>query len=390
VATEENEKVVPLYGKDEMNLIEFPFGPISSTTAKTLEVEHQVFDRTLRREVTRKMIITGADKFGLPRPIDDQVLVGMKALTYESGFASRKIDFSRYQLCKTIGWPVDGRAYQRLEESFDRIAGTTLKFKDAWWDKGEKEFKSKTFHLIEEVDICSKDRLAKHRMATGRSEQKLCSFVWTEVIWKSFQDGFIKTLDMRLFRKIADGGRREVALRIFRILDKRFHHSPIANFDLHRLCVGTLGLSPNYHPSQMARVLDRAAARLIECGFLDSVTYNGRRSNLEVQFRKRLSTPKKVERPVLRTVSEPGETVQNSDPSQTDLKLWLSSIGEATLTEAEEHALSSNFGSELERSIVASNRSAGVSVLDAGPIRAMYLRRYIEQQQEPLLSAQRA
>ena len=68
----ENEvKVVPLFGKDEMNLVEFPFGPITPTKVKTLEVEHVAFDRILKREVIRQLIMTGSDKWGLPRPIDD-------------------------------------------------------------------------------------------------------------------------------------------------------------------------------------------------------------------------------------------------------------------------------------------------------------------------------
>jgi plasmid replication initiation protein len=211
--------VIPLFGKDEMNLVEFPFGPVTQSTGKTMEVEHEVFDKTLKREVSRRLIITGADAFGLPRPIDDQVLIGMKALTYEAGQQSRSVQFSRYQLCRVIGWEPDGRAYQRLEESFDRIAGTTLKFKDAWWDKGEKEWKSKTFHLIEDVNLCSRDELDRKRLKTGHTAQKLCSFTWSDVVWKSFQDGFIKTLDMELFRRIANGKRKEVSLRLFRILD---------------------------------------------------------------------------------------------------------------------------------------------------------------------------
>jgi hypothetical protein len=58
--------VVPLFGKDEMNLVEFPFGPITATGVKTLEVEHQAFDRVLKREVTRRLLMTGSDKWGLP------------------------------------------------------------------------------------------------------------------------------------------------------------------------------------------------------------------------------------------------------------------------------------------------------------------------------------
>lgn len=388
---EEDEKVIPLFGRDEMNLIEFPFGPVSTTTAKTLEVEHQVFDRTLRREVTRKMIITGADKFGLPRPIDDQVLIGMKALTKRAGFASRKIEFSRYELCKTIGWEVDGRAYQRLEDSFDRIAGTTLKFKDAWWDKGEKEYKSKTFHLIEEVDLCSQDRLARHRLETGRVEQKLCSFIWTEVIWKSFEDGFIKSLDMRLFRRISEGGRREVPLRLFRILDKRFHHAPLATFDLHRLCVGTIGLSPNYHPSQMKRVLDRAADWLIECGFLESYSYSGKRGYMEVHFKKQTSLAKKVAVVDSRAKPPPVAALEQNEDSPNELKAWLGLHNESLLEEAEMQALSSGFGSELEQRMIEADRLAGIGVLKAGSIRLNYLRRFIDQRCEgTLLVARKA
>lgn len=230
-------EIVPLFGRDEMNLIEFPFGPITAGETKTFEVEHPVFDKTLNREVNRKLLITGSDAFGLPRPIDDQVLMGMKALTYEAGFNSRRVEFSRYHLCRTLGWAPDGRSYQRLEEAFDRIAGITLKFKDSWWDKGESEWKSKTFHLIEEVELCSKDRLDRARMKNRKSTQSLCSFVWGEVIWKSFQDGYMKKMDMEMWRKISSQRRKEVPLRLYRILDKRFYRQNHVRFNVRQLCI---------------------------------------------------------------------------------------------------------------------------------------------------------
>jgi len=265
---ENTPEVIPLFGRDEMNMVEFPFGPITSGEAKTFEVEHPVYDRQLKREVNRKLLITGSDAFGLPKPIDDQVLIGMKALTYETRFASREVEFSRYHLCRTLGWPTDGRAYRRLEESFDRIAGTTLKFKDSWWDKGEIEWKSKTFHLIENVELCSRDGLDRARLKRKQASHQLCSFVWNDVIWKSFEDGFIKSLDMEMFRRISSGRRREVPLRLYRVLDKRLYNTHVARFDLRKLCMGTLGLSNSYCPSEMIRVLERAANWLIECGFI--------------------------------------------------------------------------------------------------------------------------
>lgn len=280
-------EIVPLFGRDEMNLIEFPFGPITPDNRKTFEVEHTVFDRKLKREVNRNLLITGSDAFGLPRPVDDQVLMGMKALTCEAGFNSKKVEFSRYQLCKTLGWPKDGRTYKRLEESFDRIAGTTLKFKDSWWDHGEAVWKSKTFHLIEEVELWSKDSIDRARLENGRSAPTLCSFVWSDAIWKSFADGYIKKVDMTMWRKISSKRRKEVALRLYRILDKRFYRKAYVRFDIRKLCLGTLGVSRDYAPSQMVRVVRRAAEWLIECGFLQEVRIQpGRSGGPEATFIK--------------------------------------------------------------------------------------------------------
>ena len=366
--------VVPLYGKDEMNLVEFPFGPITATSVKTLEVEHQAFDRLLKREVTRRLIMTGSDKWGLPRPIDDQVLLGLKTLTHEGGFASPQITFSRYQLCRATGWEPDGRAYRRLEQSIDRIAGTTFKFKDAWWDNGEKEYKSKTFHLITDVEICSRDQLDRSRLTTGRNEQQLCSIRWGEVIWKSFQDGFIRTLDMRMFRRIAQGRRREVPLRLYRILDKRFWHAPMARFNLSRLCIGTLGLSPAYSPSQMKRVLDRAAAWLVECGCLQDFRYANERSVDIVYFRQKGAVPK----PVVQPAALAAVTSKVDDK----LKRWLASQTDAELLAQESAALECGFGSELERRIVAEKRLQSLSISASGPIRQQYVQRYVEQRHQ--------
>ena len=364
-------KVVPLYGKDEMNLVEFPFGPITATSVKTLEVEHQAFDRVLKREVTRKLLMTGSDKWGLPRPIDDQVLLGLKTLTHEAGFASPLVTFSRYQLCRAIGWEPDGRTYRRLEQSIDRIAGTTFKFKDAWWDNGEKEYKSKTFHLLTDVEICSRDQLDRSRIVTGRTEQQLCSIRWGEVIWKSFQDSFIRTLDMRMFRRIAQGRRREVPLRLYRILDKRFWHGPVARFNLSRLCTGTLGLSPTYSPSQMKRVLDRAAAWLVECGCLRDYRYATERSVEVVYFR---------EKSVAAATAKPAVIPAILPDASDTLKEWLASRTESELDAAESAALESRFGSELERTIVVAERAREIAILAGGRIRQEYVRRYAERQ----------
>ena len=292
-------EVIPLYGRDEMNLIEFPFGPITASDQKTFEIDHPVYDRTLKKEVSRKLIITGSDAFGLPRPIDDQVLVGLNVLTHQSGYSSRTIEFTRYRLCQLLGWSGDGRSYIRLEESLDRIAASTLKFRDSWWDKGESLWTSQTFHLIDNVSIATRCQAERAKLTGTNAGRQLCSFTWNDVIWKSFRDGFIKRIDMDMFRRIRKGGRKAVPLRLYRILDKRFYNRRVAQFDVRRLSVGTIGLNASYCPRQMIRVLKRASDWLIECGYLSEMrvatTVRGR--ELNVEFVKASSSVRRVNRP---------------------------------------------------------------------------------------------
>jgi hypothetical protein len=370
---QEERKIIPLFGKDEMNLVEFPFGPVRRTSEKTLEVEHLVFDKRLKREVTRRLIITGSDKWGLPRPVDDQVLVGLKTLTHEAGYVSEKVEFSRYRLCRCIGWEPDGRAYARLEESLDRIKATTLKFKDSWYDNAAKEYKSKTFSIIEDVEVCSRDQFDRARLTKGGGPVQLCSVRWSDVIWKSFQDGFIRTLDMQMFRQVAKGRRREVPLRLYRILDKRFYHTAVAKFNLRRLCIGTLGLSAGYSPSQMARVLDRAAKWLVECKYLDEWWYSRKGHDIEVHFREWKKRAVKKQR-MLQSVSAADEPrAQEMD----SLRQWIGSQEEQHLQECEVEALAVEFGRELERKLILDERSRGIPVRQAGRIRQEYLRRFV-------------
>lgn len=373
-------KLIPLFGRDEMNLIEFPFGPISSTTAKTLEVEHQVFDKRLKREVTRSLIITGSDKWGLPGPIDDQVLLGLKTLTHESGFASQRIYFSRYDLCRIIGWPTDGRSYVRLEKSLDRMKATTLKFKDAWYVKSENDHKSRTFSIIDDVEICSRDQIERARLNVGEVTPPRSSFRWSDVVWKSFQDGFMKTVDLRMFRRIAEGRRREVPLRLWRILDKRFYNSDVARFKLRRLCEGTLGLSPNYGPAQMLRVLDRAAKWLIECQYLEAMWHRDGRGDVEVFFKQRLDEKRLIaDKPGIKRQDSGSESRSEAPKLGVEmLKRWLGEQNEEELFDAESQALEEEFGSDFERTIVLNERAAGISVLDGRLIRKEYLRRYLQ------------
>src|SRR5262245_772627 len=89
--------------RDEMNFAEFPLASVSDTIAegqKTLEFTDEIFDPSTNRTVPRTLVITAADRFGLPTALDDEVLLGLMQLSCDQGFADRKVHFSRYELIK--------------------------------------------------------------------------------------------------------------------------------------------------------------------------------------------------------------------------------------------------------------------------------------------------
>jgi hypothetical protein len=141
------------------------------------------------------------------------------------------------------------------------------------------------------------------------------------------------------------------------------------DFSLSRLCIGTLGLSPSYSPSQMKRVLDRAAAWLIECGCLQDYPLRDR-----AKRRRRLLSARNSVAIANKPSASP---IALPEPNDT-LKQWLAARTEAELWTLESAALESAFGSELERTIVAAERTKGVTCVAGGRIRQEYVRRYAE------------
>ena len=86
-------------GKDEMNLAEFPLATLADRVprgCKTLVFEDRILDRGQKQHVDRRLTITGSDKFGLPRALDDEVILGLVQLSKADCFANREVQFSRY------------------------------------------------------------------------------------------------------------------------------------------------------------------------------------------------------------------------------------------------------------------------------------------------------
>lgn len=273
-------------GRDEMNLAEFPLATLADRAprgCKTLVFEDRIWDRGRGQHRLRRLTISASDKYGLPTATDDEVILGLLQVTKAAGFASRRVAFSRYQLIHLLGWRDEGRSYRRLEQSLKRWLGVTLYYENAWWDRAQKRWVDAHFHLLDELVLYRRQKPIAASAKDGDRAQS--SFTWNETVFRSFQAGFLKRLDLAFYRRL----KLAAAKRMYRFLDKRFHVSATLRFKLGVFACEHVGLSRRYDASQLKRRLNPAIAELERAGFLTPLAateryHRLRRGEWEVVF----------------------------------------------------------------------------------------------------------
>ena len=102
----------------------------------------------------------------------------------------------------------------------------------------------------------------------------LSSFRWNEVIFRSFQSGNLKQLDLEFYLKL----RLPTTKRMYRFLDKRFYRRSRLDFDLRSLACEHIGLSRSYAPTELKRRLKPALEEMEQLGFLEPLSVEERYS----------------------------------------------------------------------------------------------------------------
>lgn len=256
-------------GTDENNLAEFPLAALSDSLPpgqKTLEFQDTLKDWKTGQEITRRVCVTGSDKFGLPTAKDDQVLTALLQLTkLANNFASPEVSFTKHQVVELLGWSNSGWAYDRVEESLHRWKGVSVHYWNAW-----RDHESQTWTDTEAIGVIDYFKLSDGRRTQGITKRDRRSrFVWNRELFKSFQAGYMKPLDFGLYRSL----KRPAAQRAYRFLDKRFHHRPDWEFDLHTFACEKLGFSRKYDTGQLKARLHPAMTELEQAGFIKPVSY---------------------------------------------------------------------------------------------------------------------
>jgi len=270
--------------RDEMNLAEFPLTLLSTRSdpkIKTLEFKDQIRSRT-GETINREWTITGADKFGLPTSSDDEILIGLLKLSVDQGFLDRKVHFTRYELLKVLQWTTEGRSYRRLLSALDRLSGVRIKAKNAFFDNVAKAHSTVNFGIIDAYEINDGRDIMGH-------ESGASFFLWSEVLFKSFQVGYIKKLDLGFYLALKSA----ISKRMFRYLDKHFWYKSRLTMNVFTFAHEKLGVSRNYKfLSSLRQQLDPALDELIEAGFLAEYSYQGRGDNAEIVISSHAGKPR--------------------------------------------------------------------------------------------------
>jgi replication initiator protein A len=251
-------------GKDEMNFAEFPIALLTDRVPrgqKSIKFENQLYDERRKKLITQKRVIEGSEEYGLPTATDDFVILGLIQLTkLKTDFRHRELEFTRLELIRMLGWPDEGASYDRIKLSLQRIANVTYNYDNAWWDGRQRTWTTKIFHIIDTVEINDS------RGSDGQRSLFPSRIVWNEVVFDSFQSGFLRNIDFELCMRLE----HPTALRMYRFLGKRFHHKPTWTFDLKEFAYDHIGLGRNYEGGiQIARKLQPAIAELENIGFLE-------------------------------------------------------------------------------------------------------------------------
>jgi len=253
--------------KDEMNLAEFPLSLLTDrpdTDRASLVYEDTTYDSGSNRTITRKLIITAPAKHGLPRGTDEDVIVALIQLTkLKNGFTSRKVRFTRSELIDLLGWPYNGKSYDRLTAALKRWTVASLEYDNAWWVKSEQRWTSKVFHILDECEINDS------RSSKGQREFLTSEIHWNETVFNSFAAGNLKDLDYKLYLKLEYA----TSKRMFRFLDKRLYRKAEMTFDLKDFAFAHIGLSQSYakNVGKIKEKLRPAIRELVEAGFLETL-----------------------------------------------------------------------------------------------------------------------
>jgi hypothetical protein len=215
------------------------------------------------QELRQTWTVRAVQGLGLPGTLDQDVYVALLQLIDRQGDIPENgwIGFSLYELVELLHRTHGGRDYRQVKESLERLAGTIIQSRNAFYRKSTKSYLDDTFHLLDRVQH------AESTDGSGRRGEK----TWVKLsdyFVDSYRANYLKGLDADFYWSLNSS----VAKRLYRFVDKKRGQQRRWEVNLFALR-DRIPLSPYKYPSKIKEKLGPAHDELRHKGFLERVTY---------------------------------------------------------------------------------------------------------------------
>jgi hypothetical protein len=275
IADQTQDDLLPVTVRSEVNFLQFPFFALSWRNLKEkTKIEYRVTAERKGEKAELVWSVMANAEYGLPTPFDRRVCRAMDALISETALEAglplkNPISFTIYRLAALIGVlrgrRADGRTYNKIKMSLERVIVTAIKSSGTFYQKGRKSWLHDVFHLYERVVFVGKE------LPSGQIAET--NYIWlSEPYLASINARYVKPLDYRYLVSL----RSDLASRLYELLGVKFYGLPDRKGFLRigylNLCQA-LPINPQRYYSKARESLDPAHQELIDTGFLAKVTY---------------------------------------------------------------------------------------------------------------------
>jgi plasmid replication initiation protein len=215
------------------------------------------------QELRQTWTVRAVQGLGLPGTLDQDVYVALLQVIDRQGDISEDgwISFSLYELIELLHRTHGGRDYRQVKESLERLSGTIIQSRNAFYRKSTKSYVDDTFHLLDRV---------QHTESTNGSGKR-GEKTWVKLsdyFVDSYKANYLKGLDADFYWSLNSS----VAKRLYRFVDKKRGQLRRWEADLFALR-DRIPLSHYKYPSKIKEKLGPAHDELCHKGFLERVTY---------------------------------------------------------------------------------------------------------------------
>ena len=287
--------VQPTFGRDELNLIDFPIGvlsfkqPLDPMGNRLSELVFTVsnYDNTLGEIVPKRLTTRTSSRHGFPTPKEEQLLIGLMLLTrVKNNFTHPRVEFRPGELYSLMDWPNDSTSKRQLRVGLDRLQGVNLKYENSWTRSGKDYEKEFSTGILDSYQITT--------LKSGQSAKSAlpCWIQWSAEVFTDIQSGNVKELNTQQFFSL----KYPLSRRMYRFLDKHLSKSTKLEINLHDFAAH-LGVSEKRHVGKIKERLRKPIRELESIpGFIRAIPFSERyqkqaRAHWTVVFERESENP---------------------------------------------------------------------------------------------------